>query len=119
MFFRFPPDTRWNPERSVVEFGIGIGDYEASFACPGASFSSYSRKAQLLNAASKPITFTVPGSNSSPSGSCAAVSLPTMRMSRSPVAICVNGKSGRITGAPSAIVGSLDEGGAASLGIAY
>ena len=28
MFFRFPPDARWNPDRSVVEFGIGIGDYE-------------------------------------------------------------------------------------------
>jgi hypothetical protein len=28
MFFRFPPDARWNSERSVVEFGIGIGEYE-------------------------------------------------------------------------------------------
>ena len=28
MFFRFPPDARWNPERSVVEFGIGLGEYE-------------------------------------------------------------------------------------------
>jgi geranylgeranyl diphosphate synthase type II len=28
MFFRFPPDARWNPHCSVVEFGIGIGDYE-------------------------------------------------------------------------------------------
>jgi hypothetical protein len=28
MFFRFPPDARWNPERSAVEFGIGIGEYE-------------------------------------------------------------------------------------------
>ena|SRR5690348_16421769 len=28
MFFRFPPDARWNPQRSVVEFGIGIGEYE-------------------------------------------------------------------------------------------
>jgi Protein of unknown function (DUF1488) len=26
MFFRFPPDARWNPERSVVEFGVG--EYE-------------------------------------------------------------------------------------------
>jgi hypothetical protein len=24
MFVRFPPDARWNPERSVVEFGIGV-----------------------------------------------------------------------------------------------
>jgi Protein of unknown function (DUF1488) len=28
MFFRFPPDARWNPEQSAVEFGIGIGEYE-------------------------------------------------------------------------------------------
>ena len=28
MFFRFPPDVRWNPERSVIEFGIGVGEYE-------------------------------------------------------------------------------------------
>lgn len=28
MFFRFPPGARWSPERSVVEFGIGVGEYE-------------------------------------------------------------------------------------------
>jgi hypothetical protein len=28
MFFRFPPDARWNPERSAVEFGIGVGEYD-------------------------------------------------------------------------------------------
>ena len=28
MFFRFPPDSRWNAERSAVEFGIGVGEYE-------------------------------------------------------------------------------------------
>jgi hypothetical protein len=28
LFFRFPPDARWNPERSLVEFGIGVGEYE-------------------------------------------------------------------------------------------
>ena len=28
MFFRFPPDARWNPKRSIVEFGIGVGEYE-------------------------------------------------------------------------------------------
>src|SRR6516162_1445097 len=27
MFFRFPPDARWSPERNTVEFGIGVGDY--------------------------------------------------------------------------------------------
>ena len=28
MFFSFPPDARWNPERSAVEFSIGIGEYD-------------------------------------------------------------------------------------------
>src|SRR5215472_236627 len=28
MFFRFPPDARWSPERNTVEFGVGVGDYE-------------------------------------------------------------------------------------------
>ena len=28
MFFRFPPDARWNAERSAVEFGVGLGEYE-------------------------------------------------------------------------------------------
>jgi hypothetical protein len=28
MFFRFPPDARWNPDRNTVEFGIGLGEYE-------------------------------------------------------------------------------------------
>jgi hypothetical protein len=30
MFFRFPPDARWSPERNTVEFGIGMGDYEGT-----------------------------------------------------------------------------------------
>src|SRR5215469_3568190 len=34
MFFRFPPDARWNPERSVVEFGIGVGEYEGVVRVP-------------------------------------------------------------------------------------
>jgi hypothetical protein len=28
MFFRFPPDARWNSDRNAVEFGIGVGEYE-------------------------------------------------------------------------------------------
>jgi hypothetical protein len=27
MFFRFPPDARWNVELGAVEFGIGVGEY--------------------------------------------------------------------------------------------
>ncbi len=28
MFFRFPPDARWNADYTAVEFGIGVGEYE-------------------------------------------------------------------------------------------
>jgi len=28
MFFSFPEDAYWNPEREAVEFGVGIGEYE-------------------------------------------------------------------------------------------
>lgn len=40
MFFRFPPDARWNPERSVVEFGIGIGDYDGVVRVPRRVFQT-------------------------------------------------------------------------------
>ena len=34
MFFRFPPDARWNTDLSVVEFGIGVGEYEGVVRVP-------------------------------------------------------------------------------------
>ena len=34
MFFRFPPDARWNPDRNTVEFGIGVGEYEGVVRVP-------------------------------------------------------------------------------------
>ena len=34
MFFRFPSDARWNPVKGVVEFGIGIGEYEGIVRVP-------------------------------------------------------------------------------------
>jgi hypothetical protein len=34
MFFRFPPDARWNPDLSAVEFGIGIREYEGVVRVP-------------------------------------------------------------------------------------
>ena len=34
MFFSFPEDARWNAERRVVEFGIGIGEYEGVARVP-------------------------------------------------------------------------------------
>src|ERR1700722_17708995 len=34
MFFTFPEDARWNPERGAVEFGIAIGDYTGIVRVP-------------------------------------------------------------------------------------
>src|SRR5438045_625960 len=34
MFFRFPPDARWNPHAAAVEFGIGVGEYEGIVRVP-------------------------------------------------------------------------------------
>lgn len=40
MFFRFPPDAQWNPDRSAVEFGIGVGEYEGVVRVPRRVFQS-------------------------------------------------------------------------------
>jgi Protein of unknown function (DUF1488) len=40
MFFRFPPDARWNSERAAVEFGIGVGEYEGVVGVPRRVFQS-------------------------------------------------------------------------------
>ena len=29
MFFTFPEDAHWNPDRMTVEFGVEIGEYRA------------------------------------------------------------------------------------------
>src|ERR1041384_4028430 len=34
MFFRFPPDARWNADLAIVEFGIGLGEYEGVVRVP-------------------------------------------------------------------------------------
>jgi hypothetical protein len=34
MFFSFPEDARWNPEREAVEFGVSIGEYEGVVRVP-------------------------------------------------------------------------------------
>jgi hypothetical protein len=28
MFFTFPEDARWNPDRQAIEFGVGVGEYD-------------------------------------------------------------------------------------------
>ena len=34
MFFTFPEDARWNPERRAVEFGVEIGEYQGVVTVP-------------------------------------------------------------------------------------
>jgi Protein of unknown function (DUF1488) len=34
MFFTFPEDARWNPDRQAVEFGIEIGEYRGVVRVP-------------------------------------------------------------------------------------
>ena len=68
MFFRFPPDARWNPERSLVEFGIGVGEYEGVVRISRRVFQILLPETPTPNAASKRTIFTGPGSKSSPSG---------------------------------------------------
>jgi hypothetical protein len=41
MFFSFPEDARWNAERQVVEFGIGIGEYEGVVRIPRQVFRRF------------------------------------------------------------------------------
>lgn len=40
MFFRFPPDARWETDRSCVCFGVGIGEYEGVVRVPPRVFQS-------------------------------------------------------------------------------
>jgi hypothetical protein len=63
MFFRFPPDARWNPDRKAVEFGIGVGEYEGSVRVSTRVFQILLPEAPRPDDASKPIIFTGPGSN--------------------------------------------------------
>lgn len=38
MFFSFPEDARWNPDRQAVEFGVGVGKYEGVVRIPRQAF---------------------------------------------------------------------------------
>ena len=41
MFFSFPEDARWNPDRQTVEFGVGIGEYEGVVRVPRQVFRRF------------------------------------------------------------------------------
>jgi len=34
MFFSFPEDARWSPDRQAIEFGVGISEYEGVVRVP-------------------------------------------------------------------------------------
>jgi hypothetical protein len=51
MFFRFPPDARWNAELGAVEVSIGVGEYEGVVRVGRRVFQS------------QPIIYTGPGLN--------------------------------------------------------
>jgi hypothetical protein len=34
MFFTFPEDAHWNPDRQAVEFGVEIGEYQGVVRVP-------------------------------------------------------------------------------------
>jgi hypothetical protein len=41
MFFAFPEDARWNPDRQAVEFGVLIGGYEGVVRVPRQVFRRF------------------------------------------------------------------------------
>jgi hypothetical protein len=41
MFFSFPDDARWNPDRQAIEFGVGIGEYEGVVRVPREAFRRF------------------------------------------------------------------------------
>ena len=71
MFFTFPEDARWNAERQAVEFGVEIGEYHGVLRVPRRVFQRLLSEKLTPSGASRPITYSEPGSRASPSGSCA------------------------------------------------
>jgi hypothetical protein len=41
VFFSFPEDARWNPERQAIEFGVGVGEYEGIVRIPRQVFRRF------------------------------------------------------------------------------
>jgi len=64
LFFTFPEDARWNPERIAVEFGVEIGEYRGVVRVPRRVLQQLLGTRPHRNGASKPITSIDLGSNS-------------------------------------------------------
>ena len=41
MFFSFPENARWNPDRQTVEFGVEIGEYQGVVRVPRQAFQRF------------------------------------------------------------------------------
>lgn len=41
MFFSFSEDARWNADRQIVEFGVGVGEYEGVVRVPRQVFRRF------------------------------------------------------------------------------
>jgi hypothetical protein len=91
MFFSFPPDARWNPERDAVEFTVEIGDYRSVVHIRRQVFRRFLDGAATPSVVSRPITCNGRASSASSNANCANGSSPRMAMSRSPAAICARG----------------------------
>jgi len=68
MFFRFPPDASGIPSGSSSSSASRWANMRVWCAFPGAFSKSCFQRPRRPNDASKPTTFTAPGSNSSQRG---------------------------------------------------
>ena len=96
MFFRFPPDARWNPDRNAVEFGIGVGEYEGVVRVSRRVSQILLPEAPTPERCLECYRVNRTRLNSLPSVRFVAANRPMMATSRSRDAICRSRKSGRI-----------------------
>ena len=96
MFFCFPPDARWNSERSVVEFGIGVGEYEGVVRIPRRVFQLLLPDAPTPQRCLEAYHLNRTRFELIAERKVRRRQLTEVSMSRSTGAICGNGKSGRV-----------------------
>ena len=111
MFFRFPPDARWNSERSVVEFGIGVGEYEGVVRVSRRVFQIVLTEAPTPERCLEAYHLHRTRLELIAERKVRRRQLTDDGTSRSPVAICGNGKSGSVIHAVLVIAGPIHEDG--------
>jgi hypothetical protein len=93
MFFRLPPGARWNPDRNIVEFGIGVGEYESVVRVSKRVFQILVPDAPTPERCVKPYHIQRTRLELIAEGKFRRRLLTDDAMSRSPVAICGSGRS--------------------------